>query len=114
MGAPASDTLTVTPSKRARCHYCGEPGRKRNLTKDHVIPKSRGGRSHWSNYVWACATCNSTKGSALPTCRCDHCIIAVQAHLRYIRSFVPSFQVGLLDKIEGLDPYYESRKVLIR
>jgi 5-methylcytosine-specific restriction endonuclease McrA len=45
------------------CQYCttGE-----DLTFDHVIPRSRGGRTTWENIVTACARCNLTKGGRMP------------------------------------------------
>jgi 5-methylcytosine-specific restriction endonuclease McrA len=46
------------------CQYCGS--RKPGLTVDHVIPRSRGGKSVWENIVASCATCNRRKGSHLP------------------------------------------------
>ena len=46
-----------------RCLYCGS---KRNLTLDHVLPKSRGGTSTWSNLATACQKCNSVKGDRTP------------------------------------------------
>jgi 5-methylcytosine-specific restriction endonuclease McrA len=46
------------------CQYCGS--RKPGLTVDHVIPRSRGGKSVWDNIVASCATCNRRKGSHLP------------------------------------------------
>ena len=46
-----------------RCQYCGTSGR---LTVDHVMPRSRGGRSAWDNIVTACAPCNLKKGNRLP------------------------------------------------
>lgn len=45
-----------------RCQYCGSTAR---LTVDHVVPKSRGGRSNWENVVTACAPCNTHKGDRL-------------------------------------------------
>jgi 5-methylcytosine-specific restriction endonuclease McrA len=48
------------------CQYCGsQPGRE-NLTIDHVIPRSRGGRTEWENVVAACAACNRRKGNRTP------------------------------------------------
>ncbi len=45
-----------------QCQYCGcRPGASR-LTIDHVIPRSRGGRTSWENCVVACAACNAHKG----------------------------------------------------
>ena len=46
------------------CQYCGST--KAGLTVDHVIPRSRGGKSVWENIVAACATCNRRKGNRLP------------------------------------------------
>ena len=37
-----------------------------DLTFDHVVPRSRGGRTLWTNVVTACGTCNLMKGSRLP------------------------------------------------
>lgn len=45
------------------CQYCGRSG---DLTFDHVIPRSRGGRTEWDNVVAACTDCNIRKGSLLP------------------------------------------------
>ena len=44
------------------CQYCGAGG---ELTFDHVIPKSKGGRTTWKNVVAACTTCNLKKGARL-------------------------------------------------
>jgi len=41
------------------CQYCG---RGEDLTFDHVIPRSRGGRTTWENIVTACAPCKSVQG----------------------------------------------------
>lgn len=45
------------------CAYCGT---ERELTKDHVIPRSRGGSNEPDNIVWACRNCNSAKGNRTP------------------------------------------------
>ena len=41
------------------CQYCGS---RTDLTLDHVIPKSKGGKSNWTNLVTACKKCNAKKG----------------------------------------------------
>jgi len=46
-----------------KCQYCGA---SRNLTIDHVMPKSRGGRDTWENLVTACDECNVRKGNRTP------------------------------------------------
>jgi len=51
---------------RYTCQYCGvQPGRQ-HLTIDHVIPRSRGGKTTWDNVVAACKKCNSKKGNKTP------------------------------------------------
>ena len=45
------------------CQYCSAGT---DLTFDHVIPRSRGGRTTWENIVTACAPCNLTKGGRTP------------------------------------------------
>lgn len=44
------------------CQYCGLHDRK-NLTLDHVVPKSKGGVKSWENIVACCRSCNQIKGS---------------------------------------------------
>ena len=52
------------------CQYCGRHKRqlrdRESLTRDHVVPISRGGGNEWANVVTACSTCNHRKGSRLP------------------------------------------------
>ena len=45
------------------CQYCGAD---RNLTIDHVIPQSRGGKDTWENLVACCYSCNNTKDDRTP------------------------------------------------
>lgn len=42
------------------CQYCGT---SKDLTLDHLIPRSKGGKSDWSNLVTACKRCNARKGN---------------------------------------------------
>jgi len=48
-----------------RCQYCGRRHSTSELSLDHVIPISRGGRSTWENVVCACLGCNVRKGNKL-------------------------------------------------
>jgi 5-methylcytosine-specific restriction endonuclease McrA len=41
------------------CQYCGAKG---EMTFDHVVPRSKGGRTTWGNVVAACGRCNLHKG----------------------------------------------------
>jgi 5-methylcytosine-specific restriction endonuclease McrA len=49
-----------------RCQYCGVRTSTDNLSIDHVIPRSRGGLSTWTNCVLACHDCNVRKGNRTP------------------------------------------------
>ncbi len=49
-----------------RCMYCGDEYPARELTFDHVVPRSQGGRTEWSNILSACGGCNSRKGNRTP------------------------------------------------
>jgi|TARA_R110002020_G_scaffold78132_4_gene196683 5-methylcytosine-specific restriction endonuclease McrA len=44
-----------------KCQYCGKQFREASLTLDHVIPRSKGGKSIWTNVVAACKPCNQKK-----------------------------------------------------
>ncbi|CAI8045150.1 hypothetical protein GBAR_LOCUS24990 [Geodia barretti] len=48
------------------CQYCGKRLAARQLTIDHVIPRSLGGTESWSNLVTACMPCNTRKGGRSP------------------------------------------------
>ena len=51
------------------CQYCGrhqDALRPREyLTRDHLVPQSRGGTNEWTNVITACSTCNTRKGNRL-------------------------------------------------
>jgi len=49
-----------------RCQYCGATCTVSELTYDHVIPRSRGGRTTWENIVSACYACNRRKANRTP------------------------------------------------
>ncbi len=53
-----------------RCQYCGrasyELRPRESLTRDHVVPMSRGGMNVWTNVVTACSSCNTRKANHLP------------------------------------------------
>jgi hypothetical protein len=51
---------------RQVCAYCAGMFPSSRLTRDHVIPFSRGGRDSWMNSVTACRACNEQKGNSTP------------------------------------------------
>jgi 5-methylcytosine-specific restriction endonuclease McrA len=49
-----------------RCQYCGEHFPLSELSLDHVVPRSQGGLTSWTNIVCACVACNVRKGGRTP------------------------------------------------
>ncbi len=48
------------------CYYCGRSAPSKELTMDHIVPISRGGKSTKNNVVTACKGCNNKKKQLLP------------------------------------------------
>jgi 5-methylcytosine-specific restriction endonuclease McrA len=48
------------------CAYCGNLFKVEDLTRDHVTPRSRGGKDKWENVVTACGGCNKHKDNRTP------------------------------------------------
>ena len=49
-----------------KCVYCDIDLSTHNMTADHVIPKSKGGKKSWDNLVCSCKKCNGKKGDKTP------------------------------------------------
>ena len=58
------------------CLYCGETFSHHNLTRDHIIPKSRGGDDSWLNSATCCSHCNNDKSNRTPE-EWGHLLLAV-------------------------------------
>jgi 5-methylcytosine-specific restriction endonuclease McrA len=71
------------------CAYCGDVNVAKDLTIDHIIPKSRGGKNIWMNTVTSCRECNMKKGSKTPE--------EAKMHLLYV-PYVPTRQEKILLK----------------
>ena len=48
------------------CYYCSKPFKPKELTMDHLVPMSRGGKSTKDNLVACCKECNNKKKTLLP------------------------------------------------
>ena len=59
---------------RNHCQYCGRHFPTSELSLDHVVPRSQGGKSTWLNLVCCCVACNAKKGGRTPQ----------QAHIKLI------------------------------
>ncbi len=58
--------LNLYRRDRFTCQYCGSRPGSKELTIDHVLPRSRGGHLSWENCVLACVNCNKKKGNHTP------------------------------------------------
>ena len=65
IGRPAFTRFNVFLRDGFCCQYCDRRRRSEELTFDHVVPRSRGGATTWSNVVTACAACNLRKGNRI-------------------------------------------------
>ncbi|NOX51521.1 MAG: HNH endonuclease [Gammaproteobacteria bacterium] len=63
--APPLTNLALFGRDRSTCLYCGKHLSDSGLTRDHILPVSRGGLDHWDNVVAACRRCNHFKGNRL-------------------------------------------------
>ena len=78
------------------CQYCGKHFQRSKLNLDHVVPRSKGGRTTWENVVCSCVRCNLNKGGRTPA----------EAGIRLLKKPVrPSWHS--LSPILGRVPYKE-------
>lgn len=81
---------TLFGRDQCMCAYCGRTFVPKKLSRDHVIPRSRGGQDIWMNVVTACFDCNCDKD--------DRLLKECGMELLYA-PYVPSFAEKLL--LEG-------------
>ena len=72
--------MSISPKKRRDCykrdgHVCVKCGSEKNLTIDHIIPVSQGGKCHLVNLQTMCKSCNLEKGASVMLYRADHIAI---------------------------------------
>jgi 5-methylcytosine-specific restriction endonuclease McrA len=66
LSEPKFSRRNIILRDRFICQYCAKKFPINELTFDHLIPKSRGGRTIWTNIVAACEPCNTAKGDTMP------------------------------------------------
>lgn len=81
---------------RFSCQYCGKFLKSGQVTVDHVIPKSIGGQSSFTNCVTSCYSCNNKKGNRTPE----------QANM--LLKIKPAAPVGYLHYVSEQDEWHES------
>jgi len=63
--SPPLNNTTLFRRDLHTCMYCGECFKSSELTRDHIVPRSRGGKDRWTNVTTACKRCNQRKGNRL-------------------------------------------------
>lgn len=63
---PALTNPKLFARDRLMCAYCGHRVHFEELTREHIVPTSRGGADSWMNCITACRSCNGRKGNRLP------------------------------------------------
>lgn len=88
------------------CAYCGDEFEARDLTRDHVHPRARGGSNDWVNSVTSCKPCNMRKACRTPEeaamhllyipyrpCRWEHFILqnrnVIADQMEYLKAKLP-------------------------
>jgi len=84
---PALSNPKLFARDRSTCAYCGGQFRFDDLTREHIIPTSRGGHDTWMNCITACRPCNGHKGNRLPE--------EVQMSLLYL-PYVPNLHEDMI------------------
>lgn len=64
--APGLTNALLFARDQQLCAYCGNRFLYRELSRDHVVPASKGGRDAWTNTVTACRSCNTRKANRSP------------------------------------------------
>ncbi len=73
------------------CQYCNKQHPPSQLTYDHVVPRSYGGKTTWTNIVTACKRCNHRKGNKLLHA-VDFTLVQTPEEPRWMPMFSPAFQ----------------------
>ena len=106
---PAFTRFNVFLRDRFCCQYCTHLFQAEELTFDHLVPRSRGGRTTWDNVVTACTTCNLRKGNrALAECGLDLKTIPVCPTTRDLQEKGRAFPPNYLHESWGDFLYWDS------
>ncbi|MGE0383736.1 MAG: HNH endonuclease [Gammaproteobacteria bacterium] len=94
------------------CIYCGDEFPDGALTRDHVVPLSRGGRDRWSNVVAACRPCNIRKGNRRPE-EAGMALLAIPYVPNWAEFLVLTNRRILADQMEFLKGQFKRRSRLL-
>jgi 5-methylcytosine-specific restriction endonuclease McrA len=106
---PALTNAALFARDQHLCLYCGREFHRQQLTRDHVVPQSQGGRDHWENVVAACFHCNSRKGGRTPQ-QAGMPLLAVPYRPSWIEHLILSNRNILADQMAFLKSHLPKRK----
>lgn len=96
------------------CLYCGSRYGASRLTRDHVVPMSRGGENSWKNSVTSCAGCNNRKADAPTPEAVGMRLLAVPYEPSYIEFLVLSNRRILADQMDLLSKHVPTERIEAR
>jgi 5-methylcytosine-specific restriction endonuclease McrA len=99
--APALTNAALFARDRMLCLYCGDHFSRGELTRDHVVPLSKGGLDVWENVVSACISCNVRKGCHTPQ-QAGMPLLAVPYRPSWVEHLILSNRNILADQMEFL------------
>jgi 5-methylcytosine-specific restriction endonuclease McrA len=99
--SPALTNTALFARDRHLCLYCGGHYARHELTRDHVMPLSKGGRDEWINVVTACLHCNLRKGSHTPQ-QAHMPLLAVPYRPSWVEHLILSNRNILADQMDFL------------
>ena len=108
--APALTNQALFARDRHLCLYCGQQYPRGDLTRDHVIPLSKGGRDSWENVVSACLACNVRKGSRTPQ-QAGMPLLAVPFRPSWVEHLMLSNRHILADQMDFLRTHLPKHRV---
>ena len=106
---PALTNASLFARDQYLCMYCGKGYARQLLTRDHVVPLSRGGRDIWENVVCACFQCNSRKGGRTPQ-QAAMPLLAVPYRPSWIEHLILSNRNILADQMAFLRSHLPKRR----
>ena len=86
---PALTNASLFQRDRFVCAYCGGLFSGLDLTRDHIMPVSKGGHDVWMNVVTSCKACNNMKGDLLPGKQLPHGMLSPQGTRTMDPLYVP-------------------------
>ena len=105
---PTLTNAALFARDQSLCMYCGRHFARQLLTRDHVVPLSRGGRDTWENVVCACFHCNSRKGGRTPQ-QASMPLLAIPYRPSWIEHLILSNRNILADQMAFLTSHLPKR-----